>query len=204
MLQIGRVLWLVSLLTLFSGCASRAMPTNTNDLCSIFKEKPHWYRAAKASVSKWGGPMHVPMAIIYQESAFRHDARPSMNYFLGVIPTGRKSNAYGYSQALEGTWAEYQRAVRSRSVDRDDFADAIDFVFWFMQNTYQRNGVSKWDAYAQYLNYHEGQGGYSRGSHLAKKWLINTANRVAARARQYATQLATCQVQLDKMKRGWF
>ena len=32
-----------------------------------------------------------------------------MKYILGVIPTGRQSSAFGYSQALDGTWKEYRR-----------------------------------------------------------------------------------------------
>jgi hypothetical protein len=34
---------------------------------------------------------------------------PPHVYRLGIIPMGRMSSAYGYSQALDGTWAEYQR-----------------------------------------------------------------------------------------------
>lgn len=148
--------------------------------------------------------MHVPMAIIHQESRFDATARPPMNYFLGVIPKGRASDAYGYSQALKNTWREYEKAVGSRSKDRDDFADSFDFVLWYMHKTYTRNGVSKWDAYAQYLNYHEGHGGFSRGSYQSKQWLIDVANKVNAQAQKYAAQLNSCKARLDKQKTGWF
>jgi hypothetical protein len=73
-----------------------------------------------------------------------------------------------------------------------------------MNVTYQRNGVSKWNAYDHYLNYHEGQGGYSRGSHLNKKWLLNTATRVNARSKKFASQLTECRAELDSRKSGWF
>lgn len=203
MLQVMKVLVLSLCVVLLTSCASRGQPSNVTNLCAIFKEKPKWYHSAKDSAAKWGGPIHVPMAIIYQESTFNRNARPKMNYFLGIIPTGRKSNAFGYSQALKSTWAEYEQAVRSRAPERNNFKHAIDFVFWFMSKTQQRNNVSKWDAYSQYLNYHEGQGGYSRGTHLSKQWLLNTAKRVEARSKQYASQLANCQAELDTMKRGW-
>ncbi|MFT6048018.1 MAG: hypothetical protein ACI9WC_003736 [Arenicella sp.] len=192
---------LVCLISL--GCASSTL-SNKEDVCAIFSDKPHWYQAAKRSVERWGGPIHVPMAIIYQESTFSADARPKMQYFLGLIPTGRASDAYGYAQALKSTWGEYEAAVGSRSPDRDNFEDAIDFVLWYMNATYQRNGVSKWNAYDQYLNYHEGQGGYSRGSHLNKKWLLTTATRVNARSKKFASQLTECRAELDSRKRGWF
>ena len=53
---------------------------------------------------------------------------------------------------------EIQNLVHVR-FDRDDFDDALDFMGWFISKTYKVNGISKWDAYAQYLNYHEGWGG---------------------------------------------
>jgi hypothetical protein len=185
-----------------TSCAS-APPASPNNLCHIFEDKPHWYKAAKKSAAKWGGPIHLPMAIMYQESAFKRKARPSMQYFLGFIPTGRASNAYGYSQALESTWADYQKEAGSMFSDRDDFANAYDFIQWYMHKTNIRNKVSKWDAYAQYLNYHEGQGGYSRGTYKAKAWLITVAKRVDRRSKQYSTQLLSCKQSLDRSS-GWF
>jgi len=189
---------------LLSGCASKKAPDNVANICDIFDAKPRWYRAAKKSTKKWGGPIHLPMAIIYQESSFNAKARPKMEYFLGLFPKGRASNAYGYSQALKGTWAEYEKEVGSRFKSRDDFADAIDFVLWYMDKTYQRNQVSKWNGYAQYLNYHEGHGGFARESYKSKQWLINVAKRVDARSKQYSTQLSQCKDRLDKNTRGWF
>lgn len=185
-----------------TSCASTP-PTSPNNLCHIFEDKPHWYKAAKKSAAKWGGPIHLPMAIMYQESAFKRKARPSMQYFLGFIPTGRASNAYGYSQALESTWADYQKEAGSMFSDRDNFANAYDFIQWYMHKTHIRNKVSKWDAYAQYLNYHEGQGGYSRGTYKAKAWLITVAKRVDRRSKQYSTQLLSCKKSLDGSS-GWF
>lgn len=146
----------------------------------------------------------MPMAIMYQESSFKAKARPPMRYFLGFIPKGRASNAYGYSQALKSTWASYQRDIGSKYKDRDNFSSAVDFIFWYMHKTQQRNGISKWDAYAQYLNYHEGQGGYARGTHNSKQWLLNVARKVESRAKQYSAQLSQCQAELDNMRTGWF
>jgi hypothetical protein len=185
-----------------SGCESSG-PKNIDDICLIFSEKPHWYRAAKESSNKWGAPITLPMAIMYQESGFRRKAKPPMGYFLGVIPTGRASNAYGYSQALKSTWAEYQKEVGSRFRDRDNFANAYDFIQWYVNKTHKINGVSKWDANAQYLNYHEGRGGYSRGTYKGKKWLLAVAERVEQRSSKYAVQLSKCAKELDK-KRSWF
>ncbi len=185
-----------------SGCATKK-PSNIDNICQIFEEKPSWYRAAKRSSERWGGPIQLPMAIMYQESGFRRKAKPPMQYFLGFIPTGRASNAYGYSQALKGTWKEYEEEAGSAFSSRSNFANAYDFIQWYMNNTYQRNKVSKWDGYGQYLNYHEGHGGYSRGTHLSKQWLLNTAQRVDQRAKKFSAQLALCKDDLDR-GRGWF
>ncbi len=199
-----RLIILLASLSVLSACGTKPQPRTIASVCEIFKENPSWYRAAKRSVASRGGNVHVPMAIIYQESSFKAKARPPMNYILGIIPRGRASNAYGYAQALKSTWAEYERDVGSRWRNRDDFADAFDFVLWYMDKSHQRNGVSKWDGYAHYLNYHEGQGGYARGSYKSKAWLVNTAKVVDARAKRYASQLSQCGAELDSMKRGWF
>jgi len=202
-LSVSRCVLLIAAFMFLVACTSTP-PNNINNICEIFESKPHWYKAAKKSAKKWGGPIHVPMAIIYQESSFKAKARPEMQYILGVIPKGRASNAYGYSQALKGTWAEYEKDVGSRYKDRDNFANSFDFVQWYMNKTQQRNQVSKWDGYAQYLNYHEGHGGYSRGSYKNKQWLLGVAKKVDARSKQYSAQLSQCSARLDKKPKGWF
>ena len=34
-----------------------------------------------------------------------------MRYFLGIIPLGRESSAFGYAQALDGTWTDYKKLL---------------------------------------------------------------------------------------------
>lgn len=203
MFCINRDFLLVLLLVSLTGCVTKPQPKNINNVCDIFDSHPKWYKSAKKSSEKWAGPLHLPMAIIYQESSFKAKARPPMQYFLGVVPTGRASNAYGYSQALKGTWTEYQKSVGSKFKDRDNFANAFDFIQWYMHNTYTRNNISKWDGYGQYLNYHEGHTGYARGTYQTKQWLLNTAKKVDARSKQFSTQLAECKARLDSKKSGW-
>lgn len=182
-----------------TGCAS--VPHNPHNLCDVFTEKRSWYRAAKRAADRWGGPVHVPLAMMYQESGFKANAKPPRRWFLGFIPLGRVSSAYGYPQALKGTWALYQYEAGSRFSDRDNFADAIDFMFWYMDKTHRLNGISKWDAKNQYLSYHEGHGGYARGTYSDKPWLLQVAARVDARAAAYAAQFNGCRQRLD---RNWF
>ncbi|CAM3866242.1 hypothetical protein RHSA111115_11080 [Rheinheimera salexigens] len=184
---------------ILAGC-STAPPKNSANICEIFHEHRSWYDEAAKVRDKWGVPIHIPMSIMYQESSFKHNARPPMRWFLGFIPYGRASTAYGYSQAKTVTWDEYVKEADRFWVSRDNFGDAMDFMGWYIDKTHRLNKVSKWDGYHQYLNYHEGWGGYRRGSYKSKTWLVNTAKKVDNRAKTYAAQLNQCE---DDLKRGW-
>ena len=199
--QFRKLIKIIALSLLISGC-STAPPSSVNNLCDIFREKDDWFDAAADMEKKWGVPIHVPMSMMYQESSFRHDAQPEMEYLLGFIPIGRPSTAYGYSQAKTMTWKDYIRETGNSGADRDDFEDAIDFMGWFINKTQRINGVSKWDAYAQYLNYHEGWGGYKRKTYLKKQWLIKVSRKVKTRSLMYAKQLKGCREDLEDS--GWF
>jgi hypothetical protein len=144
--------------------------------------------------------VHVQLAIIYQESKFVDDARPPRGRFLWLIPWGRASSAYGYAQAKDETWNWYIQKTGNRGADRDDFSDAVDFIGWYLDTSHRILGISRSDAYNQYLAYHEGQGGYKRKTYNKKPWLINVARKVEKRARSYQYQLARCEDELDS---GW-
>jgi hypothetical protein len=165
-----------------------------DNACSVLKQRPKFSRAFRASEQKWGVPIHVMMATIYQESKFIKNAKTPRKYLMGIIPRGRVSSAYGYAQALDGTWNEYRQKTGRRWARRDNISDAADFIGWYMTTSKRRNQVSLSDARNQYLNYHEGQSGYARGSYKRKRWLVLVANKVATRATRYRTQLRQCQV----------
>lgn len=182
---------------LLGGCAS-APPRAPDDLCSMFEEKRRWYKAARSAEDKWGTSMTIPLAIMYQESAFNAKARPPRSRLFGFIPWRRASSAYGYAQALNGTWRGYLDATGEYWRERHDFADATDFIHWYLAEAVRINRVSKADAAQLYLNYHEGPGGFSRGSHRKKPWLIKAATGVQLRSQRYAQQYAGCRQQLDR------
>lgn len=177
---------------LLLACASTAPPSRPDNLCEIFAEKPHWHKALLETQEKWRVPPQIIMAMMYHESSFRHDAKPPKDYLLGFIPWGRVSSAYGYPQAKDEVWSDYVSQNNRFMASRSDFADAVDFMGWYMDKSQKVNGVSKWDAYAQYLNYHEGWGGYSRQSHQNKSWLLNVAQKVKSRADTYGSQYLAC------------
>ncbi len=194
MRQMNRPLGMLIIVLLLASCGGgyKAPPRNLDNACSILAQRPKYKRAFRATERKWGVPMHVQMAVIHQESKFRSDARTPFRYKLGVIPMGRASSAYGYSQALDGTWEEYQKATGHRRAKRDRMRDASDFMGWYMTRSYERNGISLTDARNQYLAYHEGHTGYSRGSHKSKSWLLRVASDVEKRASTYRAQLKSC------------
>ena len=167
-------------------------PRAQNNICAIFDERPRWREAMLESAVRWGAPIEVQMAIIWKESSFGAKARPPKKYALGIIPRGRASSAYGYAQAIDGTWDWYRRETGNSGADRDDFEDAADFVGWYMAKTMVTNGVRMNDAFSQYLAYHEGHTGFRRGDWRSKGWLQQAATRVADQAVRYRGQLHRC------------
>ena len=190
----SRVLRASMMLLLVASCGggNYSAPRNLDDACSITDQRPQYLRAMQRTERRWGVPVAVQMATIYQESKFIGDARTPFRYALGVIPMGRQSSAYGYSQALDGTWDEYREETRKRGARRDDIDDATDFMGWYMVGSMERLGIPLTDARNQYLAYHEGRTGYARGSYNAKSWLVRISGEVATRAETYQQQLFLC------------
>ena len=182
------------LLMLLASCGGGrfSAPRELDNACAIVAERPNYLRAMKATERRWGVPVHVQMATIHQESKFIGNARTPHRYALGVIPMGRQSSAFGYSQALDGTWEEYRDESGGRGARRDNIGDAADFMGWYMDQSTRELGISKWDAQAQYLAYHEGRTGFANQSYLGKPWLMDVAAKVGSRAEMYRSQLETC------------
>lgn len=190
----SRLLRASMLLMLLASCGggNYSAPRNLDNACAIVDERPQYFRAMKDAERRWGIPIHVQMATFHQESKFIGNARTPHRFALGVIPMGRQSSAYGYSQALDGTWEEYEDDQRRFGARRDRIDDAADFMGWYMDESTTRLGISKWDAQAQYLAYHEGRSGYANQSYLGKPWLMDVSAKVAERAEMYRGQLAAC------------
>ncbi len=89
------VVFLSTLIVLFplliAGCATTP-PKDISNLCEIFYEKDDWYDAAADARDKWGVPIHVPMAMMYQESTPELTA-DRINAPLGIHPKMREKYA---------------------------------------------------------------------------------------------------------------
>lgn len=186
----------LALILLVASCGSshKSAPKDLDNACSIISQRPEYAKAFRATERKWNVPVHVQMATIYQESRFISNARTPFRYSLGVIPMGRQSSAFGYAQALDGTWDEYKTKTGKRFARRDNIKDAADFMGWYMNESKRANSIALTDARRQYLAYHEGQTGFARGSYNSKTWLLRVANDVGTRANRYQGQLSRCSV----------
>ncbi|MBB5538085.1 transglycosylase SLT domain-containing protein [Rhizobium giardinii] len=188
-----RIAFIVALL-LLAGCATA--PRETRNACAIFEQRDGWFnnwqRAAEHAERQYGVPVPILMATIYTESGFRPNARPPRTKLFGFIPWKRQSTAYGFSQALNGTWSQYKRETGHWMARRTKFSDAIHFVAWYHNQSSRKNGIARNDAYNLYLAYYLGDGGYAKGAWRGNAQLQRAAQRSANIARAYAKQLRSC------------
>ncbi|MDP3705450.1 MAG: transglycosylase SLT domain-containing protein [Legionellaceae bacterium] len=191
--QIKKIIWCAWGALCLSGCMTPPPPADVTNICNIFNQYPRWYRDAKDVERRWRVPVAVQMAIIHQESKFDAQAQPPRTKLLWVLPWSRPSTAYGYSQALQSTWALYKQSNGGLLSSRDSFSDAVDFIGWYANQANIRAHISRSDAFALYLAYHEGVTGYQQKTYLRKSWLVPVAHKVQRRARIYQVQLGHCQ-----------
>ena len=180
------------ILTLFVASCVTDRSFNTSNICDIFKTNPKWKSYTESTKEKWGVPVSLQLSFIKHESSFQRTARPPRKKVLGIIPGLRASSAYGYSQALDGTWEEYKKATGNSKADRKNFEDASDFIGWYIEGSYRLLKLDKSDVYNHYLAYHEGRGGYQKKSFNKKKWLLEVAMRVERQAKEYSSQIKKC------------
>ena len=163
-------------------------PSKPNNLCSVFKEKPHWIASAQKSYAKWGIPVELMMAVMFYESSFRANARPLDKQ------GNRISSAYGYAQAIDGTWRQFQRENNLPRTRRDDFGDAIYFIGWYASKSIAKNkDLSPYDITSLYVFYHDGWGALPEdGSRDIKRHVLEVAGKVYKRTLIYHRQLKDC------------
>jgi hypothetical protein len=184
----------ITLLLALSACASA--PQHITDVCAVFEQNDGWFGSwrgdAERAERKYGVPVPILMATLRKESGFKSNAKPPRTKLLGFIPWSRASSASGYSQALDGTWAQYKREAGAFGARRSNFGDAVDFVGWYHSKTADTYGVPRNDAYNLYLAYYLGWSGYKKGAWQGNAGLQAYARDTAAMAQRYAAQLSQC------------
>jgi hypothetical protein len=192
----------LALTWVLAGCVS-APPRQPDNICAIFDEKRSWYRAASRTEKRWGIPAHVQLAIAYRESAYVARAKPPRTRLLWFIPWRRPSSAYGFAQATDAAWSDYLGSTGRSRASRRNFADSMDFIGWYNHESHRRLGIGKHDAYQLYLAYHEGHGGYARGTYRGKDNVQRYAAHVRDRAARYQRQLDGCAAGLERRRWWW-
>ena len=186
-------------LLLVSACGVfNRVPSSQSNACDLLDHKKSWRRSVNAAKKKWGVSPSLQLAFIKTESNFRARARTPRKYFLGIIPSGRISSAYGYAQALDGTWDWYKKDSGNRLASRTNFSDSTDFIGWYVNKTTKILKIPKNDAYRQYLAYYKGWGDYKNYS--KDKKAIIYAKSVKDTANKYRKQLILCKKNLEKKK----
>ncbi len=184
-------------LVVLGGCMSR-QPAQVDDVCAIFQEKRGWYRGARRAENRWDVPVHVKMAFVHKESTFQARVRPPRTRLLGIVPWRRPTSAYGFAQATNAAWSDYLNDTGRNRARRNNFGDAMDFIGWYNDQSHRRLGIAKDDPYRLYLAYHEGHGGYARGTYQRKPEVQDYARRVRLKAQRYERQLAQCESRLRR------
>lgn len=191
-------LLLICLMLFLAGCVGP--PGDINNACDLLSNKKSWYKGVTNASRQWNVPKATILAFIHQESKFDAHAKPPRKRLFGVIPTFRPSSAYGFPQALDTTWREYKRATGNRFADRDDFSDAADFIGWYINRSRLKLNLPVENISHHYLAYHEGIGGYTRGTYKNKPWLQGVAQKVQARSLDYSSQLVVCEEELSRRR----
>jgi hypothetical protein len=140
------------------------------------------------------------MAFIQRESSFRSHVRPDRKYYLGFIPGPRPSSAKGYAQAQDPVWGEYEDQAGSLFARRTHMKHATDFIGWYNARTRAQTGISLNNPEHLYYAYHEGAGGYQRGTYRSKPQVLNAGRQVASLSNRYQAQLNSCQAEFQCRK----
>jgi hypothetical protein len=173
---------LFSVLAIVAACNapghSRATEGPQSALCAMLA-LPGRAEAVNAAEEKWGAPAPLLLAFMRQESHFKPDTRPAST-----------SGAYGYPQAVLGTWNHFRKETGQPQASRNDFADSMDFIGWYVSATHERTGAPYSDTVKHYLAYSRGPAAVGPASAAARR----NAARVANYAQTYEAELEACPV----------
>ena len=141
---------IVAFITLtITSCSEGAQVDSKMGACEILTQNPSWSKSLKAAQDKYNLPPAYAMALIYQESTFKAEAK------------SKGSTAYGYAQAIDGTWKHFQKDVKPNA-KRNNFDDSVQFVGWYTTQLAKSTKLKMTDSYNLYMAYMLGATGFKR------------------------------------------
>jgi hypothetical protein len=188
-----RIFFIFYFLSISACFSNNTQKIEANNICDVLEKNMDWYYSLEDVEKKWNVRKDLILAFIHQESRFQSDARPHKD---AHVANNTPSNAYGFAQVKEETWDWYQTKTQHYNAKRDVFADAVDFMGWYINESSKRLKISKRDVVKQYLAYHEGQGGFEQRTFLKKPWLLKVVKKVLIKSRLYRSQLKRCEKRL--------
>ncbi len=178
--------FLSSMVFLLAGCSQP--PKVINNACDILSLHPTWYRYHVHFAHKYSVPIPTVMAIIALESGFNPQARPVKSWLVkNYIPWEYASSSYGYSQATNAAWNDFQRANPYSIYTRGDYVSSVAFISWYLSTYAVSKGKMRVDE--QYIIYHDGP---NKEAHAIAPATRNYANKVLSLANTYEAQLRQC------------
>ncbi|ASG68310.1 lipoprotein [Francisella halioticida] len=161
--------------------------SNKKNICQILKHHPNWRNSLKRVNKKYNISPAFTLAVIHQESKFHANAK------------NRHSSAFGYAQALDGTWKIFQKTVKPNA-KRNDFNDSVEFVDWYMSQLTHNLHLKTSNSFNLYLAYLLGEGGYKNyinnsyqnSNSIQKKEAI--AAKVRLKTQVYNLELKDCKI----------
>ena len=180
-------LLLIFLIITISSCSEKTKIDDKMGVCEILAQHSSWKNSLKTAQEKYNLPPAFAMAIIYQESRF--DAEAKSKY----------SSAYGYAQAIDGTWKHFQQDVKSNA-KRNNFNDSVQFIGWYMSQLSKSLKLRMTDSKNLYMAYMLGATGFKRykAGTFKNKAKIEEDKKIATKISNYTkiyqSQLKNCKI----------
>jgi hypothetical protein len=186
--QVVVLFTIVFVILALSSCSENETKVDkSTGVCKIISQHSGWNKSLKKAQDNYNLSPAFAMAIIYQESNF--DANASSKY----------SSAHGYAQAINGTWKNFQKDVKTNA-KRNNFDDSVQFMGWYMSSLSKSLKLNMSDSTNLYMAYMLGATGFKRyraGTFKNKNKIIEDkkiAAKVTSYAKIYESQFKKCKV----------
>lgn len=170
-----------------TSCSENAKVDDSMGVCEILTQNLGWSEPLKVAKNKYNLPPAYAMALMYKESTFKAEAK------------SKGSTAYGYAQAIDGTWKHFQKDVKPNA-KRNNFNDSVQFIGWYTAQLAKSLKLKMTDSYNLYMAYMLGATGFKRykaGTFKNKAKIVEDkklAQKVKDFTKQYKSQLKNCRI----------